>query len=231
LRAASPFDLRRMQKLIAATGVAPVIERAGVTLSAAPSVRTHMPSDHLGVQDINEVIFAGVAAPSGRWRVQELAMLAEAATAHGLGEARLTPWRAILIPASHRDAAGKIIAQAAASGLIVASDDPRRSIVACPGAPECLQAQGETRIHLERLAPLARQYAGKDGVGLHISGCGKGCACQGATPITLVLAEGRFNLVVNGGAQDAPIRAGLALDEIEPALTHNVRNMAPCPAN
>ncbi len=230
LRAASPFDLRRMRKLIAATGVAPLIERAGVTLSAAPSVMIHKPSDHLGVQDLNEVIFAGVAAPSGRWRAQELAILAEAAAAHGLGEARLTPWRAILIPAPHRDAAAKIITQAAASGLIVASNDPRRSIVACPGAPECLQAQGETRIHLERLAPLARQYAGKDGVGLHISGCVKGCARQGATPITLVLADGHFNLVVNGGAQDTPISADLALDEIEPSLTHNVRNMAPCPA-
>jgi precorrin-3B synthase len=230
LRAASPFDLRRMRKLIAATGVAALIERAGVSLSAFPSPMTITPSEHLGLQDGDDVIFAGVAAPSGRWRAQELALLAEEAAAHGLGEARLTPWRSILIPAPHRDAAAKIIARAAASGLIVASDDPRRSIVACPGAPECLQAQGETRIHLERLAPLARQYAGKDGVGLHLSGCGKGCARQGATPITLVLADGRFNLVVNGGAQDAPIRAGLALEDIEPTLTLNVRNMAPCPA-
>lgn len=231
LRAASPFDLRRMRKLIAATGVAALIERAGVSLSAFPSLMAITPSDHLGVQDRDEVVFAGVAAPSGRWRAQELALLAEEAAAHGLGEARLTPWRSVLIPTPHRDDAAKIIARAAASGLIVASDDPRRSIVACPGAQECLQAQGETRIHLERLAPLARQYAGQDGVGLHISGCGKGCARQGTTPITLVLADGRFNLVVNGRAQDAPIRAGLAREDIEPSLTHNVRKMAPCPAN
>jgi len=231
LRAASPFDLRRMRKMIAATGVAPLIERAGVSLSAFDSVIIPKPADYLGVQDTDDVIFAGVAAPSGRWRAQELALLAEEAAAHGLGEARLTPWRSILIPAPHRDAAARIIARAAASGLIVESDDSRRSIVACPGAPECLQAQGETRNHLEQLACLARQYADKDGVGLHISGCGKGCARLGATPITLVLADGRYNLVLNGSAQDLPIRTGLALDEIEPTLTHYVRTRAPCPAN
>lgn len=230
LRAAGPFDLRRMRKMIAATGVAPLIERTGVSLRAFDSVIIPKPAEHLGVQDTDDVIFAGVAAPSGRWRAQELALLAEEAAAYGLGEARLTPWRSILIPAPHRDAAARIIARAAASELIVASDDPRRSIVACPGAPECLQAQGETRNHLERLAPLARQYAEKDGVGLHISGCGKGCARQGATPITLVLADGRYNLVLNGGAQDMPIRTGLALDEIESTLTHYVRTRAQCPA-
>lgn len=229
LRAADPFDLRRMRMLIASAGVAPLIERAGVAFTASPGNRASERPAYLGVQSSNDVIFAGVAAPSGRWRAQELAMLAGAAALHGLDDARLTPWRAILIPTADRETAFKIVTQAAAMGLIVKTDDPRRGVVACPGEPECLQAQGETRRYLERLAPLAVRYAGEDGVGLHISGCGKGCARQTSTPLTLVLDRGRFNLVLDGAARDKPAYSSFTLDEVEQTLMHNVRKKAPCP--
>lgn len=231
LRAANPFDLRRIRKLITTAGVAPLIEQAGVALSPFSLTPPAVTAAYLGVQNLDDVVIAGVAAPSGRWRAEELAALAEEAAAHGLNEARLTPWRAILFPAPNPTSAAKIIARATTMGLIVDIDDPRRSVVACPGRPECSQAQGETRRHLERLAPLARQYAGEDGVGLHISGCGKSCARQTSTPLTLVLDRGRFNLVFNGGAKDKPAQTGLTLDEVVQALTRNARKKAPCLTN
>lgn len=231
LRAADPFGLRRMRKLINKIGVGPLILEAGLALSTSVPLKADASASRLGVHDAGKVIFAGVSAPFGRWRARELENLADAAIAHGLGEARLTPWRTLLFPALSRGDAADILGCAKNMNLIVSGDDPRYSVIACPGAPECSQAQGETRKHLERLASMARQYAGKDGVGLHISGCSKGCARQRITPITLVLADGRYNLVVNGCAQDTPICRGLALHEIESSLKHYVRNKAPCPAN
>jgi precorrin-3B synthase len=115
-------------------------------------------------------------------------------------------------------------------GLIVDANDPRRSVIACPGAPDCSQSRGETRRHVERLAPLARHYAGSDGVGLHISGCGKGCARQQSTPVTLVLDRGRFDIVFDGAPHDKPTQTHLTLEEVERIMTRNIRINAPCPA-
>ncbi len=60
---------------------------------------------------------------------------------------------------------------------------------------------------------LARRLAGRAD-GLHVSGCAKGCARARAAAITLVGRAGRFDLVRNGAAWDAPVRQGLSADEL-----------------
>ena len=230
LRAINPFDLRRMRRLIRLAGAAPLIEKAGLELRRFTPSSFSKRSGHLGARSIGEVAYAGVAASSGRWNSEELSALAKLALVHGLNEARLTPWRAILFPAPDLTSAIQIETRAKSMSLILDANDPRRSVIACPGAPECSQAQGETRRHLERLAPLARHYAGSDDVGLHISGCGKGCARQKSTPVTLVLDRGRFDLVFDGAPQDKPTQTNLTLDEVERIMTRNIRIKAPCPA-
>ncbi|MDJ0448586.1 precorrin-3B synthase [Methylocystis sp. JR02] len=216
------FELRRMGRLVKALGAARLFSEAG--LVAALSRRPDSaPRPFLGVQEAGGLCFAGVAAPSGRWRASALEGLASLAASQAGGELRLTPWRAILIPAPSADAAQSIIAAARARDLIVSHEDPRLAVVACPGAPECPQARGDTRGALARLAPLAQKLAGKDGVGLHISGCAKGCARPGNAPVTLIADDGRFNLVDTGGASDAPQSKGLDIDAVESALAARAR--------
>lgn len=230
LRAAHPFEFRRIRKLIELTGFKNLIDKAGVSLRPfTPDAFRQNPTE-IGVHHVGEIAYAGVAAPSGRWFADDLAELADLAVSRGLNEARLTPRRAILFPAAERLSALEIHSRAIAMGLVVEPSDPRRGIIACPGAPDCLQAQGETRKCLERLAPLVPQFAGRDGVSLHISGCSKGCARQTPAPVTLVLDDGRFNLVLDGGPRDKPTQIGLTLEEVERSLATNSRIEASCQA-
>ncbi|MGJ0510641.1 MAG: precorrin-3B synthase [Methylocystis sp.] len=212
------FEQRRMRRLVAAVGAGAVLRQAGLAAgTAAPRAETRA-RDFLGARQAGGISFAGVAAPSGRWRAAELAHLAALAGSEGLGEFRLTPWRAFLLPTATLEASENIIRVAEALRLVVSHDDARLAVVACPGAPECPQAQGETRPHLARLALLAQKLAGADGVGLHLSGCAKGCARPKSSAVTLVANAGLFDLVDRGRASDAPQLRGLTIDAAVSAL-------------
>jgi precorrin-3B synthase len=228
LRAERPFELRRMRHLVSALGLDALLHEAKLEMQPykwrAP-VSLH---SVLGVLRNTPIVSVGVAAPFGRWTAGDLAALADLAEKCGDGVLAPTHWRVFLIPARGAEAAQRILDAARALGLIVSHDDARLSVVACPGAPECPQARGETRGALARLAPLAQKLAGKDGVGLHISGCEKGCARPKSAPVTLVANDGRFDLVDQGGASDAPALKGLDIDAVEAALTARAKETI-CP--
>jgi precorrin-3B synthase len=217
------FELRRMSRLVGRLGADAVFAAADVR--ATPLGHMAAPErEWLGAQSLDGFFFAGVGAPSGRWRAEEIATLAALAKTEGRGELRLTPWRAFLLPAASPEAALRIARAAQALDLIISADDPRLAVVTCPGAPECPQAQGQTRAYLARLAPLAQKLAGGDGVGLHVSGCAKGCARPGRTRATLVARAGLFDLIENGSAAEAPHLEGLTLDAVECALARAEKN-------
>lgn len=121
-------------------------------------------------------------------------------TMHEMGAAgmRITPWRLFLLEGTEMPDDPAFVTQA---------NDPLLTVDACPGAPSCPQATVETRA-------LARVVAPRIAGGLHVSGCAKGCARPRAAAITLVGREGRFDLVKNGSAWDAPRRSGLAPEDI-----------------
>jgi precorrin-3B synthase len=220
LRKGREFDFRRMRLLVNAIGIEMIAREASLPLAPYRSkcdiARASM---IFGVLPIGAHWFAGVGAPFGRWRADDLARLAETALRDGVGELRLSPWRAILVPARMRAAAQTILDAAFRHDLIVAGDDPRLSIVACPGAPECPQAVGSTRRGVGSLARLAKAVEPDDAVAtLHISGCAKGCAKPSASPVTVVARGERFDLICNGRACDPPHLTGLALSEVEDAL-------------
>jgi precorrin-3B synthase len=80
--------------------------------------------------------------------------------------------------------------------------DPRRRVVACPGAPACasgLIASHEIAATLAGDLPLAG-----GGVALHVSGCAKGCAHPAPAPLTIVGTERGCGIVHDGTARDAP---------------------------
>ena len=96
----------------------------------------------------------------------------------------------------------------AAHDLIVDPWDPRLSVAACAGAPACSSGEGPTRELALDLALEARLLA-VSGTGLHVSGCPKGCAHPGASPVTIVARRGLYDLVIGGQAGDGTTREGL----------------------
>lgn len=124
--------------------------------------------------------------------------LRELAKRSGLSALRMTPWRLALT----EDAA-----PCPSQGFIIDPNDPTMRANACPGSPLCASATVETR-------KLATELAQKTQKTLHVSGCAKGCAHPRHAEITLVGANGRFDLVQNGLPWDEPEQTGLTPDQI-----------------
>jgi precorrin-3B synthase len=166
------------------------------------------------------IVFLGLGVPFGRVSASDLCNLASGAEAVGTYELRLTPWRVIIVPVSSADAAHALSSALSNTAFIVDSDDPRRRVAACPGAPFC--ARGTTPVRDDAVA-LAARAAGAPGSGivLHVSGCEKGCAHPHKASLTLVAREGRYRLVRDGRASDSPIARDLTLDQAADLLmTH-----------
>lgn len=125
-----------------------------------------------------------VGAEFGQLSADTLAALAER------GALRMTPWHMLLLEGARQ--------APDLAGLATQADDPRLRVVACTGAPGCLQAAAATR-------PLARALAAQVPTGrlLHVSGCSKGCAHPRAT-LTLVATPVGFNLIRHGTAASTP---------------------------
>jgi len=134
--------------------------------------------------------------PFGSVTADDLANLADRI---GAGTIRPTPWRAFAItgPAA-RDAAST-------PGFIADPDDPRLRVFACPGAPACASASVRARDAAASIAAMRPAYT------VHVSGCTKGCAHAGAARVTLVGADGRYDLVRDGRASDTPSLRGLTV--------------------
>ncbi|WP_084536723.1 precorrin-3B synthase [Azospirillum halopraeferens] len=198
LRAALPEPPRRMAGLVAAAGAAALRARIPglepLTDTAAPErpVRTV-----LGVRPG----WLGVAFPFGRLTAATLETMADLANAHGTGELRLTPWRALLLPG-----AGGAAAEAArAAGGVLDDGDPRLAATACSGAAGC--DVGTTDTHADALALVAAAPALIAAGGtLHVSGCAKGCARPGPAGVTLSAQDGRYDLGVLA-SPGGPVRA------------------------
>lgn len=136
----------------------------------------------------------GFGLPFGEVGAATLRALATLAEAHGDGTLRLTPWRCLLIGR----VAGAVVAPA---GVVTDPADPVMRTAACIGSAGCAQGTVPARQDARRLARP----------GLHVSGCAKGCAHPGLAAWTLVGRDGRYDLVRNGSARDAPVRRGLRI--------------------
>lgn len=135
-----------------------------------------------------------VGVAFGQMRAETLAALAS------LGPLRVTPWRMVLLEGR--------TAMPDLPELITQASDPLRRVVACTGAPGCLQGLQPTR-------DLARRVADRVTGLLHVSGCAKGCAHPGAADLVLVATDEGFDLIRNGRASDPPLQRGLKLGDLE----------------
>jgi len=173
----------RMAAHLARGAVLPTI----FTEVPALSVATHSPAPGPVAEGVL-VAFEFGQVPAG--------LLAELSK---LGALRVTPWRMLLIEG--------IGTMPDLPGLITRPNDPMLRVIACTGAPGCMQANQPTR-------PLARALAPHlpDGAVLHVSGCSKGCAHPAATNFTLTAQTYGFDLIRDGHTKDLPLRLGLTAD-------------------
>jgi precorrin-3B synthase len=133
----------------------------------------------------------------------------QAETLHHLAalghEIRPTPWRMLFLLGAQT--------LPAIPGLITDPADPILRITACTGAPACPQALGETRRLARALAPHLPA-----GQALHLSGCAKGCAHPGASPLTVTASDTGYDLILDGSASDTPSLRGLAPEALSAVL-------------
>lgn len=127
-----------------------------------------------------------------------LGALADALSAAGAQEMRLSPWRAVYAHVREWDRAAALVAAAERLGFIADSRDPRLAIEACPGAPSCRSAHFDTRAVAGAIAGFLPSLSGVGTV--HVSGCVKGCACSTASDLVLAGDGDRIAIIRNGRA-------------------------------
>ncbi|MDT8854346.1 precorrin-3B synthase [Paracoccaceae bacterium Fryx2] len=120
----------------------------------------------------------------GQMRAETLAALA------ALAPLRVTPWRMLFVEGAEVPAM---------PGIIRESRDPMLHVLACTGAPGCVQALQPTRALARALAPHVPL-----GDLLHVAGCAKGCAHPEPCAVTLVARARGFAVIRNGAAAEAP---------------------------
>ncbi len=179
----------RMAGLLAQGRAAP----AAFAQCAVPAALPFAP--HIGLHKAGAL----VGFEFGQMQAETLAKLA------GLGPLRITPWRMVLIEGAQT--------MPTLAHVITDADDQMLRVIACTGAPACIQAHGPTRDLARALAPHIPQ-----GQVCHVSGCAKGCAHPTAAALTLTATPSGFDLVQNGRAGDTPTLAGLAPSYIPQAL-------------
>ena len=218
-----PDPPRRMRELVHRHGAAAIFAAAGLAADAvvAPP-RAASPRATVGVLALGERAGVGAAPPFGRMRADAFAELARAARAERASGLRLTPWRTIVAVGLEAFRAPRLAEELAALGFIVAPDDPRLGVVACPGAPACAHAEGDIQADAREFAELLPRAAG---ILLHVSGCAKGCARASPAPLTLVAKPCGYDLVIDGRAGDAPTHRALSIGRaaaLVKSLSHGV---------
>jgi len=174
-------------------------------------------SEAIGLHRLRDGSLAcGIALAFGHADATSLDRLADAAAISGASGVRTAPGRTLFAIGLTPDTAPAFVAAAAQLGFIVRADDPRRSVVACAGAPICAAAH----IAARALAPLiANEIAPhRDGTfTVHLSGCAKGCAHASPAALTVVGTPDGCALVADGSARDAPFTL-VATNELPVAI-------------
>lgn len=144
----------------------------------------------------------GVSLAFGHADAATLERLTEAAGAAGADGFRIAPDRTLLAIGISPPAIPAFTVAAERLGFVVRADDPRRRVVACPGAPFCASSQLAARVLAPRIAAIIA--ARRDGAfGVHLSGCVKGCAQAGPAALTIVGTPEGCALIADGKIADA----------------------------
>ena len=203
-RAAVAFGPARLADLVRDMGIerfqralAPLV-RSGAAFGRRAPARVHAGP----VQDLPAL---GLGLPFGRIDAGGIVRLVALARSAGLGELRLSPWRILFLGPLDGGSMARLVREAAEIGLVADPADPLMRIAACPGAPACARATTDTRRDARAIAAAAPALL--DGsLGMHVSGCAKGCARPGASGLVLVAdGKGAYGLVHEGRPDGDPV--------------------------
>lgn len=171
---------RRMREALREEGAQPFRAAIADLLIEHQPPRTRAPVSAVGIHLLRtQRVAVGLGLPFGHADSEMLRRLVAIARGAGAAGLRTAPDRTLLVVDLALDATPAFVAEAGALGFVVEANDPRRRIVACPGAPICASGQ----IPARALAPMIAQAVelpvaavpGRGGV-THLSGCAKGCA-------------------------------------------------------
>ena len=157
-----------------------------------------------GVHQIGaDRVALGVGLAFGQIRAPDLKSFIEALDKLGATDIRLSPGHGMMVLGLSTEKIASAQALAIDHGLRVFPDDPRNHIAACAGIGACGSAGIDTRAVARMMVERAPSLL--DGsLTVHVSGCAKGCAKPGASPLTITAASLGYGLVVNGAASAAP---------------------------
>jgi precorrin-3B synthase len=209
----------RMRERTREVGIDALRGQLGIEASEAPT-RLECQFSRIGVcaSGASGPVWIELGLPFGSGDRAAWEQLALVATRYGAGEVRVTPFRTVLVPGIDREQLAAALQLAEAAGWITDPADPLLSVAACPGAPACASASGETRALARQLAPLLAA-----GEFLHVSGCAKGCAHSGASSITLVRRADGCSLGFELSAAQTAETTPLTLAEARAALAADVQ--------
>jgi precorrin-3B synthase len=156
----------------------------------------------------------GVGLPFGQATAVQIISFAGAASHVGADEILMAQGRSLLALCPTISAAKTLQEAAAALGFVTDPADPRRSVVACAGAPACASGHLPARAIASDIATLLPP--GLDGI-VHVSGCAKQCARPARVAFTLIGISGACEIHRGDGRQGRPI-ASVAIDDAAAAF-------------
>ncbi len=208
-------EFSRMRELVAARGAGALW--VGMAPAPPPTAASRLEPAQLIGQHADPS-WLGLALPFGSGDGATWRALADIAARFGIGEVRFTPFRGVIVPGvrAHEGHAQELAAEA---GWITDPHDPLLRAVACPGAPACASALGETRRLARELLPLLPPMPlSAASARLHVSGCSKGCAHSGPASITLVCDARGARLGFDASAKGAAENPALPLETVRARL-------------
>ena len=124
---------------------------------------------------------AVLLAPLGRLTSAQVTWVADR-----VREARVTPWRSVVLPGLP-DAAG-VLRDAARLGFGVDDASPWLRVTACAGRPGCASALADVQADA---AALAARWPGRI---VHVSGCGRHCGRPAATEVDVTATSEGYEI-------------------------------------
>jgi len=210
MRRRSVTEARRLRNLDPDL-VRELAARAALAPAAEPPKRPTAPRAGVISHDHGQAVL--LALPFGRCSAEQLIQAANWSERFGSGDLRLSFTRGLLLPMIAHEHVPALIDEAGRAGFITVADDPRLSLFACPGRPDCGSGLTAAPADALRIAQSCGTVL-RDGATLHVSGCPKGCAHPGKADLTLVArADGRYDLVPDGSTRDSSF-IHLSIDEI-----------------
>ncbi|MEJ2624382.1 MAG: precorrin-3B synthase [Pseudolabrys sp.] len=207
----------RMRDLVREGGVRPLRAALAGLLIEIPAPPVRPAAQWIGTHRLRSgQVAVGLGLPFGHADASALMSLTDAAVVAGAAGFRTAPQRVLLAVELAPNAVAGFTAAAETLGFITGPTDPRRRIVACPGAPVC----GSGEIPARALAPAVTQAIGDTlpgGALVHLSGCAKGCAHPGPAFLTVAGRDGTCDVLIDGRLQ-----ASVSPDELPERLAQLV---------